>query len=237
MKPYMRSLSMFIRQIRADSMLMVFCFLPFVIAAVFRFGIPFLEIQLCGWLAADAVLADYYLLFDLFLAVFAPYFLVFLSAMVMLTEIDERTAAYLAVTPVGRRGYLVSRLLFPALPAALISAALLSISSLTRWTAWNVILVCLLSVLLCIPVAMLIVTFSRNRVEGMALAKLAGLAMFGLPVPFFLTNGTQYLFSFLPSFWIAKAFTTANDWFALPAIAVSALWIGLLYRRFSRRLL
>jgi fluoroquinolone transport system permease protein len=236
MKPYIRSLSMFIRQIKADSMLVVFCFLPFLVAAVFRFGVPFLEVQLCGWLKVDTVLAGYYLLFDLFLSVFAPYFLVFLSAMVMLTEIDEHIAAYLAVTPVGRRGYLASRFVYPALPAVLISAALLTFCSLTRWTVWNILIAGFLSVLLCVPVAMLIVTFSRNRVEGMALAKLAGLLLLGLPIPFFLTNATQYLFSFLPSFWIAKAFT-ASGWFALPAIAVSALWIGLLYRRFTRRLL
>ena len=236
MKPYTRSLAMFLRQIRADSMLLVFCFLPFVVAAVFRFGVPFLEAQLCGWLGAASVLAGYYLLFDLFLAVFAPYFLVFLSAMVMLTEIDEHIAAYLAVTPVGRRGYLMSRLLYPSLAAALISEALLAVCSLTRWAAGNALLLCLLSALVCLPVAMMIVTFSRNRVEGMALAKLAGLFLFGLPVPFFLTGGAQYLFSFLPSFWIAKAFT-ANGWFALPAVAVSILWTGGLYRRFTRRLL
>jgi len=228
---------MFLRQIRQDSMLTLFCFLPLVIAAVFRFGIPFLETQLCALLNKPSVLREYYLLFDLFLAVFAPYFLVFLSSMVMLAEIDEHVSAYLAVTPIRKQGYLVSRFLFPALFAALVSAALMACCSLTHWTIGNIALLCLLSVLLCIPVAMMIVVFSHNRVEGMALAKLAGLLLFGLPVPFFLTNETQYLFAWLPSFWIAKVFMGPAYWAAIPAIVLSAVWILLQYKRFERKLL
>ena len=237
MKSNIRSLQMLLRQIRADSMLILMCFLPFVIAAVFHFGVPFLETQLCAVFTLPSVLADYYLLFDLFLAVFAPFFFVFLSAMVMLTEIDEHVSAYLAVTPVRKQGYLVSRFVYPAVFAALISAVLLACCSLTPWTVWGIALVCVLGVLLCVPIAMMIVVVSHNRVEGMALAKLAGLLLFGLPVPFFLTGCLQYLFAWLPSFWIAKVFTGANAWAVLPAIAVSLGWIVPQYRRFERKLL
>ncbi len=237
MRATARSFQMFIRQIRSDSMLYLFCFLPFVVAAVFRFGIPFLETQLCAVFGKPAILADYYLLFDLFLAVFAPYFLVFISAMVMLTEIDERTAAYLAVTPIQRRGYLLSRLLYPAVFSMFISAGLMLCCTLTPWTPLHILLVCLLSVVLCIPVAMLVVVFSHNRVEGMALAKLAGLVLFGLPVPFFLTTNDQYLFAWLPSYWMARVFVRADYLAILPALLISFAWIWVQYRRFSAKLL
>jgi fluoroquinolone transport system permease protein len=237
MKANVQSFRMFVRQIRGDSMLYLLCFLPPVIAAVFRFGVPFLEAQLCTAFGAASVLSDYYLLFDLFLAMFSPFFLVFVSAMVMLTEIDENTAAYLAVTPVRRRGYLISRLLYPAALSMLVSGVLMAFCTLTVWTVWDILLACLLSVLLCIPVAMLIVVFSHNRVEGMALAKLSGLILFGLPVPFFLTNGFQYLFVWLPSFWIAKVFLNADYWAVIPVVLVSCLWIWVQYKRFERKLL
>ena len=237
MKANLLSMRMFFRQIRGDSMLYIMCFLPLLIAALFRFGIPFLEGQLTVIFQTDAILSGYYLLFDLFLAVFAPYFLVFISAMVMLSEIDEHVAAYLAVTPERRKGYVVSRLFYPALLSAFVSAALLAACSLTHWTLWNIVLVSLLSVLLCVPVAMLIVTYSHNRVEGMALAKLSGLLLFGLPVPFFLTSGLQYLFCWLPSFWSAKVFQSGNYLSVLPAVLLSAAWSWLQYRRFERKLL
>jgi fluoroquinolone transport system permease protein len=237
MKPYIRSLQMMIRQIRSDNMLVLLCFIPLLIGGVFRFGIPFLETVLCTAFGVPAVLSGYYLLLDLFLAAFTPYFLVFLSAMILLSDADEHIAVYLAVTPVRRRGYLLSRLLVPALLSMFVSAMLMTCCSLTRWTGWNIALACLLSALLSLPVAMLIVVFSHNRVEGMALAKLASLLLFGLPVPFFLTGGLQALFAWLPSFWVAKAFSGPNAWAAIPAIAVSAAWIVLLYQRFARKLL
>ena len=87
---------------------------------------------------------------------------------------------------------------------------------------------------------MLIVSYSHNRVEGMALAKLSGLLLgFGLPVPHFLTHngGLQYLFSWLPSFWVAKLFVSESIWAIIPAVLTSAAWIALAYRRFVRKLL
>ncbi|HPJ02934.1 MAG TPA: hypothetical protein PKU80_08855 [Candidatus Limiplasma sp.] len=237
MRANLRSMRMFFQQIRGDSMLYVLYFLPLLIAALFRFGVPFAEEQLTALLNTNAVLSGYYLLFDLFLAVFAPYFLTFISAMVMLSEIDEHVAAYLAVTPVRRKGYITSRLLCPALLSGFVSAALLSLCALTKWTAGGIILMSLLSVLLCVPVAMLIVSYSHNRVEGMALAKLSGLLLFGLPVPFFLNGGWQYPFSWLPSFWTAKLFFSQSIWAIIPAVLTSAAWIALAYRRFRRKLL
>ena len=237
MKPCIRSLQLFIRQIRMDRMLSLFCFLPLLIAVLFRFGVPFLETQLRALLGVPAVLADYYLLFDLFLAVFTPYFLVFLSSMVMLSEIDEHVSAYLAVTPLRKQGYLLSRFLFPAVIAVLVSAVLMTWCTLTRWTLIGILLVCVLAVLLCVPIAMMIVVLSHNRVEGMAVAKLAGLALFGLPVPFFITGGLQYLFAWLPSFWIAKVFVGTDGWAVIPAIVLSLLWIWIFYKWFMRKLL
>ncbi len=237
MKSNLLSMRMFFREIRGDSMLFILCFMPLLIAALFRFGIPFLEAQLTAAFHTASVLSGYYLLFDLFLAVIAPYLLVFISAMVMLSEIDEHVAAYLAVTPVRRDGYIVSRLIYPALLSAIVSAALLMCCALTEWTLWNILLLSLLSVLLCVPVAMLVVAYSHNRVEGMALSKISGLLLCGFPVPFFLTNGLQYLFGWLPSFWIAKLFQQQNYLDLLPAVLLSAMWIWLQYKRFERKLL
>jgi len=73
-------------------------------------------------------------------------------------------------------------------------------------------------------------------VEGMALAKMASLIFIGLIVPFFLWAPAQYLAAFLPSFWIAKFAKDSNMLLLLPALAVSFAWIGMLGRRFGRKL-
>lgn len=237
MNPMLRSFSMFIRQVLNDSMLAAVCCASIFSAFFIRFGIPAVDNVLNRYFQKETNLSEYYLLFDLLLALVTPYMLCFASAMMMLTEYDENIAGYLAVTPVGKKGYILSRLAFPAVIAIVISTALMHWFSLTVWPVWMVLLTCLLTSLTSVAVALLLFTFSHNRVEGMAMAKLSGLLILGLPVPFFLSSGVQYLFSPLPSFWIAKFCIERNLVFLIPALLTSLLWILLLYRKFNRKII
>ncbi|HBL49883.1 MAG TPA: hypothetical protein DDZ65_06545, partial [Firmicutes bacterium] len=198
MKPLWRSFGVFIRQIIRDNMLWAVCFAPLLAALFFRYGIPLIEGLLCGYFQQQAILSDYYLLFDLLLSLLTPYLFCYVSAMVMLTERDENMAGYMAVTPVGKSGYVMSRLVFPALIALVASVLLMSFFTLTVWLFWTALAVCLLTCLLSITVALLIFSLSRNRVEGMAMAKMAGLLILGLLVPFFILSNVKYLAAPLP---------------------------------------
>lgn len=235
MKALFQSFRIFIQQIFKDSMLVVVSIAPILSACFFRFGIPFVEGILCEYFRETTVLANYYLLFDLFLSLITPYMFCFASSMIMLTEYDENIASYMMVTPVGKNGYILSRLLFPALISMLASVLLLHWFSLTVWTMGMALITCGLTSVLSIAVSLLIFSFSHNRVEGMAMAKLSGLTMLGLPMPFFLISKAQYLFSPLPSFWIAKLCVEQNILFLLPALLSSLIWVYLLYRKFNRK--
>jgi fluoroquinolone transport system permease protein len=217
-------------------MLVAVCIATVLTAFFIRFGVPAIEGILCGYFQKAAILADYYLLFDLLLALITPYMLCFASAMMMLTEYDENMASYLSVTPVGKRGYILSRLVLPAVIALIVSIVLIHWFSLTIWPLGIILLTCILTCLVSIAVALLLFAFSHNRVEGMAMAKLSGLLMLGLFVPFFLLPDIQYLFSPLPSFWITKFCMEQNAIFLLPALASSLIWILLLYRKFNRKI-
>lgn len=236
MKPLYRCFAMFIRQISKDSMLYAVVAAPIVAACVFRFGIPQLEALLCEYFSKNTILSEYYLLFDLLLAVLTPYMICFASSMVMLAEYDENMSCYMAVTPVGKRGYIVSRLIFPAVVSFFASVVLMHFFSLATWSIQGILLACALTGLLSIAVSLMVVSFSRNRVEGMAMAKLTGFMMLGLPVPFFLHSGVQYLFCILPSFWIAKLFIVFNGLLILPVLLTALLWIWGLYGRFEKKL-
>ncbi len=236
MRPIMKSFGMFLRQIAGDSMLYLVLTAPILAGCAFHFGVPALETLLCDVFNEAAILSDYYLLFDLFLAVMTPYLFCFVSSMVMLSEYDENMACYLAVTPIGRRGYVVSRLFMPAVVSVAASVIVMRFFTLSDWTWVNMILVSVLGGVLSIPVALLVVAFSHNRVEGMALAKLAGVILLGLPVRFFIGGGAQYLFSILPSFWIAKFSVAGNYWALIPGVGASLLWIWALYRKFERKM-
>jgi len=231
------SFRIFIRQIFKDSMLAAVCLAPVLAALFFRLAVPFAERLLCGYFGKKSIIADYYLLFDLLLCLVTPYMFCFASVMVMLTEYDENIAVYLAVTPLGKNGYAVSRLLFPAVISILASVLLINRFSLTVWTFGMTLITCSLTSLLSTAVSLLLFSFSRNRVEGMAMAKLSGLLMLGLPVPFFLLSDMQYLFSLLPSFWIAKLVVEKTILFLLPAMITLFAWILLIYKKFNKKLM
>jgi fluoroquinolone transport system permease protein len=236
-KILLRSFAMFIRQITEDYMLVGVIFAPILMGTAFRFGIPFAEELLTSQLSVPQVLSPYYLLFDLFICIATPYFFCFVSALVMLTEYDENMVNYLAVTPLGRRGYIVSRLVFPAILSFVASIFIVKLFALTTW-AWPMLLAaCALSCLMSVAMALLLFSLSSNRVEGMALGKMANVYTLGLLVPFFITSWPQYLFAPLPSFWVAKLCIDVNYSFLIPALLTSILWLWALYGRFERKLI
>ena len=236
MRPLLRSFKMFIFQIFGDAMLFAVLIAPILTACFFRFRLPMIEQMICSYFHKAAILANYYLLFDLLLSVITPYMFCFASSMVMLTEYDENMTSYMEVTPVGKKGYLFSRLGFPAIISFIVSVILMLCFSLTKWSLLMIMLICMLTSILSIIVSLLLFSLSHNRVEGMAIAKLSGLLMLGLPVPFFLFSNVQYLFSFLPSFWIAKFCMEQNYVFLLFALLSSLIYTWLLYRKFERKL-
>lgn len=236
MKPVLRSFGIFIRQIIRDDMLWAVCIAPLLTALLFRFGIPYAETLLCARFQRQSIFADYYLLFDLVLCLMPSYMFCFASAMVMLTERDENMAGYMAVTPVGKAGYVLSRLVLPAAISIPFSILLTKFFSLAYWDYLILLEAGLLMSLLSVAIALIIFSFSRNRVEGIAMGKMSGLMIFGLAVPFFVLSDAQYLVAFLPSFWVAKLCMAGSSFFILPALSVSLVWILALSRRFGRKL-
>lgn len=226
---------MFIRQIFSDNMLWAVCIAPFLAGTFFRFGVPYAETLLAAEFHRP-ILANYYLLFDLFLCLITPYMLCFASSMVMLTEYDDNLTGYLSVTPVRKSGYLVSRLAFPAIVSFTVSVPIMFAFTLTPWPLWLVLTACLFNSALTVTVSLLVFSFSRNRVEGMAMAKMSGLFMLGLVAPFFIEPRAQYLLSPLPSLWIAKLCVERNALFLVPAVLTLAAWASFLWVRFERKL-
>ena len=229
-----RSFYYFIRQIASDKMLVVVCTAPLLCGLFFHFGIPALEPLFLQWFGTG--FAPYYLLLDLFLSAITPYMLCFVSAMIILTEADSHLSAYLCVTPLGKRGYLVSRLVFPAVISGMVSFCVLAVFRLVLNSVLIMAGLSLQSVVLGMLAAMLIVSLSSNKVEGMAISKLSGLILFGMVVPFVLKGSVQYLFGILPSFWAAQWVMAPNVITFLLFTGTSILWFLALWRHFLLKL-
>ena len=110
------SFKMFVRNIFSDGMLSAIICIPLLLAAIYRFVFP-LIVQHYPMLKDFSL---YYPILDLFLAIMCPYMICFASVLVVLDETDMKINRYITITPLGKKGYLISRLIIPVLFAAIV---------------------------------------------------------------------------------------------------------------------
>ena len=113
---------------------------------------------------------------------------------------------------------------------------LLPVFKLTALSAVEVLLLSGTGALQGIIIALLIVTLSTNKLEGMAVTKMSTLTILGAFAPYFVRGRISYILSFLPSFWIGKTIYDHKFIFMIPAILAAFLWIYILMKKFLRKL-
>lgn len=230
MKRILSSTIQVFRQIKSDPMMFAACFTPFVMGALIKFGIPFLE------RITDFSLQTYYPLFDLLLSIMAPVLLCFAFAMITLEEIDDKVSRYFSITPLGKSGYLFTRLGVPSIISAVIAFIVLLLFSLEKLSIGMTICLALLGSVQAIIVSLMIITLSSNKLEGMAVTKLAALTLLGIPAPFFIDSYYQFSVGFLPSFWVAKAMQNEAVLYFSIGLMVALVWYYFLTKRLFRKL-
>lgn len=211
-------------------MLFVSCFAPIPAGFFFRFGLPFIEAALTDSFHRTAIISPYYRLADILFAMLPSTMFCFVSAMVSLEERDEKTDVYLFITPLRKTGYMAARFGVPSVIAFLMTMILLPVFKLTSLSPLTILLLAAGGTLQGMIVALLVLTISSNRLEGMAVTKLSTLTLFGAAIPFFMKSDLQYVISPLPSFWIGKAILENIPLYMLPAFVLSAIWICLLLK-------
>lgn len=227
----------YLNQIARDAMLFLSCFAPVLYGLFIKFGIPVAEKFLTGYYSRKEVLVPYFIIFDLFLVVLTPMMFSFASSMVILGEIDDGITKYMSVTPLGRGGYLISRLVFPLTFSFVVSIIVMNVFSLTIISFEMIAILSFLSSLLGFITSMMVVSFSANKVEGMAITKMSGISMIGILLPFFVTTKMQYVAIMLPSLWMAKFAMEGNITYLILCVMVSAGWILMLLRKFMKKII
>ncbi|MDO5111151.1 MAG: ABC transporter permease [Clostridia bacterium] len=237
MKPLFAATKQMIVQIWQDAMLFAMVIAPILMGLMFRLGVPALEGYLCARLGKTAILSPYYTIFDLLLICMTPVMFSFSGVMVVLGEQDSGISRALGVTPLGRGGYLLSRIGIPAVLSVLWCIAVTLLFHLTPLSLLAITLLALVSALLGVSVSLMVAALAKNKVEGMALTKLSGLMLLGVPAAIWVPAPAQYAAGLLPSLWMTKAITEHALLWLLPAFFTALLWCILFYRRFSHKLL
>ncbi len=236
MKPILFSFLQMLKSVKRDRMLVAACIAPLLVGIAIKYAIPFMEEILIAQTNRREILHPYYGLFDIFFSMITSAMFCFAAAMVLLEEHDDHIESYCSITPLGKTGYLISRIFLPALAAFLMTEILLPIFHLTPLPPAMTFFLSLTGTLQGVIIALLVVTLSTNKLEGMAVTKIASVTILGALAPYFLPEPLQYTLAFLPSFWVGKSVCDQKLIYMLPAILEAAIWIFILLKRFRRKM-
>lgn len=194
-----------LRQIRTDPVLMASILGPVLLIAISRYALP----PLFDWIEKiySLSLSEHNAFVSLFLLAVIPILIGSLTGLLMLDDRDENMMAYLAVTPLARVGYIRYRLLFPSLLTLLMGSLYILMSGMeqVRPEAFYSVVVFLLEAPL---IAMVLIVFASNKVEGLALTKATGLLFAGPVAAYVVPDPWTYVGALIPTYWPARIYMT-----------------------------
>lgn len=192
-----------LKLILRDSTLVLALFGPLALI-VLLFLLPAIEVLILSRLNFD--LSVYRLFITCFLSLVPGMLFAMIYGFIILDERDEDVIDFISVTPLRKGGYLAYKLMMPMLLSA---GFFLFIIYATRLVEMNVIHGTIIALMVAIQAGigtLFLVTFSENKVEGLAFAKLLGIMYLPVPLVLLWESPWHWLSAFLPPFWVAKAF-------------------------------
>lgn len=224
-----------IRQITRDGMLLVLLPAPFLIGLIFKFAIPFASPFLESRLSLSLI--PWYGLVDGLLICLTPMLIAMVSAFLLLEERDEGIGAFYQITPTEGYAYLMARIGFPMVYSLLVTDFAAVIFNISGLSVGTIVCSSFISTLMGSALAMMIVSIAGNRVEGLAISKLAGVILLGLVTVWFIPAPYAVLTAFLPSFWIGKMMMDGISLFSfIMGLLFSLFWIIFFSRKFQKRI-
>ena len=108
--------------------------------------------------------------------------------------------------------------------------------ALSRYCSLSVILlISVSSVITGAAISLMTVSFSQNRMKGMAITKLSGLIVISFFVPFFADKNIWWIVSFLPPFWLVVGVMEERLYMLLISCILSLICLELLYSVYLKK--
>jgi fluoroquinolone transport system permease protein len=230
-----------LRNVRRDSLLIYLALVPWLAVLLARTVAP----SATDWLAErhGFDLRPYYpLLLSLFCVLQIPLLFGAVMGLLVLDERDDHTLIALQVTPVSLTTYALYRIgAATAVAAGYVVLCLLLTGMMPSALLPAAVPIALTGGLFGTVIALLLVAFAGNKLEGLALMKAFGILMLVPLAAYFVESDWQLLLGVFPSYWPAKAFWVASAdgifWpYVLVGAAYNLLLAILLLRRFRARL-
>lgn len=223
------------KAIRRDSTLLIFSFVPLLLLAIVRFGLP----ALFNAIHTPQLMTEHATFIASILLLMPPAMMGMAAGYLLLDDRDEDLLTYLDVTPLRRSGYLLFKTVAPVVVALVYGGIVLAGVGLVHISFLRALGVLLLAALEAPVVLFLMVAFAGNKVEGLAVGKALNMMSAAPFVVYFLPMPWSGLASIFPQAWVTRLVLAETPEQYLLAfsvgVAVHLAWIGLAYRLFKRR--
>lgn len=182
----------------------------------------------------------YYNLIIAVLLTISPFIIGVLGGLLILGEKEENIIIAYAVTPLGKNGYILYRLLLPGAFCLLLMMVTVPFISIIDLNYWKAVPILLTASLLAPMISLFMSSFGNNKVEGLTLTKMIGIFIFLPVIHYFFNRPVTRLASLLPNFWVCNsvlAITENNGsgyWMSVfGGMILSLIMLKLLYHKFT----
>jgi fluoroquinolone transport system permease protein len=169
-------------------------------------------------------------------ALVLPAFLIgWVSGFLLLEDRDDGPLLAVEVTPVGRAGFLAYRLVISATIAGLITAMGIALL-LPDSPIWLKVVVLATIPADTVLASLALLTFARNKVEGLALTKLINIAAI-IPAAAFIPSPLRLVGAVVPTYWLGELIYSEGivSWVAVCLLVVSHAAVALVFRTVLRQ--
>ena len=219
-----------LRNVRRDSMLSWLAAFPILTALLLGWLVPLTDANL------EVDLRPYYLLIMSVHAVLAaPVLIGFIVGMLLLDERDDGTLQAIRVTPLPMSRYLAWKLCLPVAVTTVLTLVGIRLADLIPFQ-FNYAAPALVGALWAPLLALAMVTFAKNKLQGFVLMRVLNLLILIPIAAWFLEAHWDPLLMVFPAFWPLKAFQlAARGESYLPHCVIGAIYYAALtvwlYRR------
>ena len=220
------------RHIARDQMLLVFLFAPLLLYAFVRWAVPALE-------HAFPPIVEYYPYISMFGAMQTSILMGFISAFILLEEKDEQVIQALRILPLRASTFLLYRLSGATLLATCGAWLIIRWGGLVMVGGWQSLLLALQFGLLAPLISLVVSTFARNKIEGLAYFKILDLVILTPILTFFFPGWVTWVLALVPFYWSFHAYDAAIrgayfiSWFGagLVVYAIAMIMLGYWFKK------
>lgn len=227
-----------LRNIFREPIMLVMLSAPVLLVAMMKFIVP-----LAGDLIEKEtgfILSDYNQYIETFFMIISAMMLGLISGFIILDERDDDILLYFSVTPVTKTGYLFYRVVSSILAVAFVVECIAFISGMRGIHLVKTIPLAFLAASEGPMIALFLVIYAKNKVEGLAMAKLSGFIMLA-PFAILIPSKLNFIAGIFPPFWITKIYIEISSGgsnyflFIAAGLIIHSLWLYFFIKRFINR--